>query len=223
MMVVAIVLGFQTSAFACHQGPPPKEVSACWKIDNPDTSNDTAEFPQTFVKEGTAQDTAATLCPTSVPKCSDDAEYQFDKYWIRDEGDRNLLDSLEANGLTETDNRPADTPLEPHNYSDIVLLSSQDNCTPPPPKFKHASIKVHKLQSCARSDRTVWTNNRYHIRKVLVTHDHAKFNWTVRAWAGHHARFFLHQDGNVVMKKRFVRHVHLKHLGRCGHHHPTSG
>lgn len=153
---LVIVGGSAGVALACAQPPPPTEVSVCWQIDNPDTTNSTPEFPQTFVAEGDANETAQTLCPTSVPKCSDDAEFQFDKYYLG-EGDREYLDGLEANGLTKDPgaNHANDDRLSPHDYSDIVLLSSRDNCTPPPPpppphhpKHKHAHVGVHVTDKC---------------------------------------------------------------------------
>jgi len=217
-----------SSAADCRDTTPPYQVAECFRVNKPDfTVPDritTAEWlgGQTWVSESKTDLSLniAKLCP-APPKCHK-VKYQADLYLIDSAADESLLASIKKNGLSRQ-------PGEHHSQDHSIVQSwnvgvlGSTHCPPPAPKFKHASIKVHKLQSCARSDRTVWTNNRVHIRKVLVTHDRGKFNWTVRAWSTHHARFFTHQGGVVVMKKKFVRHVHLKHLGRCGHHHPTSG
>lgn len=198
---VVLVLGLSGPALACGDrphNPPPVERSVCWKVTEPDLTNDTAEFPQTFVAEGDANETAQTLCPTSVPKCSDDAEFQFDKYYLRGQDDRDFLDHLEDVGLTRApgSHHASDDPLQPHDYSDIVLRSSQDHCTPPPPppphvKHPHAHAGAHVKDEC----------NCFRD-KVTFSWNHGK----VRGHVTHPNRttWILHAHGKRVGNKQFL-------------------
>ena len=107
----------------CDDGsvtPPsdyPYEVSACWEVTDWEPGD--ADWPQTYVGQS---------CP-NTPECDDAHRYQFDKYWIRDDADKQHFEDIKASGL---DSPADDSSLEPHDYYMVTVNAlPEDECTPP--------------------------------------------------------------------------------------------
>lgn len=168
----------------------PYEVTACWQMDNPDLVAGTYEFPQTY---------HGVDCSDAPTEACDAAEYQFDKYWIRDNKDAALLDDLKANGLTLVNGHPADGPLEPHGAYGLVVTSNPDLCVTPTP----ARAWFRTVAYCI----TVRVEGRHNV----VSIDRKRLSAHRLAFTAHAAKGAVFKNGETTVR----RVVHTKRTG-CG-------
>lgn len=120
---------------------PDKEVSVCWKVDNPANGI----WPQTL---------STCPIPDKAIGCEDE-QYQFDKYWIRDQSDEDYLAGLKHLRGEEDDLR-----LDPHDYYVTPILKGDPTkCEPvtPPKPDPVVKVKDKKKVDCVTKVTTIIT------------------------------------------------------------------